>query len=103
MALLSIYMLILGLLALMGFMALALPKPPASSNAAMPALINATMPSWFAGFAFGLPLVFRRKDHMCQITSKFMLTKTSYLDNGTAYKKPRYQPSALSDEREGAR
>ncbi len=51
-ALLPIYSLVLGLLALLGFMALALPKPPASSNAAVPTLIATLMPGWFAGFAF---------------------------------------------------
>jgi len=51
-ALLPIYSLMLGLLALLGFMALALPHPPASSNNAVPALISAMFPSWFAGFAF---------------------------------------------------
>ncbi len=51
-ALLPIYSLVLGLLALLGFMALALPKPPATSNAAIPTLISTLMPNWFAGFAF---------------------------------------------------
>jgi SSS family solute:Na+ symporter len=51
-ALLPIYSLMLGLLALLGFMALALPHPPASSNNAVPTLISAMFPSWFAGFAF---------------------------------------------------
>jgi SSS family solute:Na+ symporter len=50
--LLPIYSLVLGLLALLGYMALALPKPPASSNAAVPTLITTLMPNWFAGFAF---------------------------------------------------
>src|ERR1700730_10469607 len=54
-ALLPIYSLMLGLLALVGYMAIAAGiKPPASlgANYAMPLLINAQFPSWFAGFAF---------------------------------------------------
>ncbi len=52
MALLPIYSLMLGLLALLGYMAIASKLKPASSNLAVPALINATFPTWFAGFAF---------------------------------------------------
>jgi SSS family solute:Na+ symporter len=56
-ALLPIYSLMLGLLALLGYMAIALnvkPLAPAvfANNGAVPALINAVFPSWFAGFAF---------------------------------------------------
>ena len=54
-ALLPIYSLMLGLLALVGYMAVAAGvKPPASlgANYAVPLLINAQFPSWFAGFAF---------------------------------------------------
>src|SRR5229473_4304212 len=57
-ALLPIYSLMLGLLALTGYMAIAAHiKPigslaPFGANAAVPALINAQFPSWFAGFAF---------------------------------------------------
>ena len=54
-ALLPIYSLMLGLLALLGYMAIAahvsLPKAY-GSNAAVPALISQMFPSWFAGFAF---------------------------------------------------
>jgi len=52
MALLPIYSLMLGLLALLGYMAIAAKLKPASSNLAVPLLINVTFPSWFAGFAF---------------------------------------------------
>jgi len=51
-ALLPIYSLMLGLLALLGFMALALPKPPATGNGAVVAVITQLFPDWFAGFAF---------------------------------------------------
>ncbi len=54
-ALLPIYSLMLGLLALSGYMAIAAkvkPLPGFGSNGAVPALINASFPSWFAGFAF---------------------------------------------------
>jgi len=51
-ALLPIYSLMLGLLALVGFMALALPKPPATGNGAVVAVITQIFPDWFAGFAF---------------------------------------------------
>ena len=51
-ALLPIYSLILGLLALLGYVALALPKLPASGNAAIPTLITSLFPDWFIGFAF---------------------------------------------------
>ena len=52
MALLPIYSLMLGLLALLGYMAIASKLKPASSNLAVPLLINTTFPTWFAGFAF---------------------------------------------------
>ncbi len=54
-ALLPIYSLMLGLLALTGYMAIAAGiKPPVKlgANYAIPMLINAQFPSWFAGFAF---------------------------------------------------
>jgi len=54
-ALLPIYSLMLGLLALSGFMAIAAKVTPLAgfgSNGIVPALINAEFPSWFAGFAF---------------------------------------------------
>lgn len=51
-ALLPIYSLMLGLLALLGYMALALPKPPATGNGAVVTLIVSLFPSWFVGFAF---------------------------------------------------
>ncbi len=52
MALLPIYSLMLGLLALLGYMAIAAKVKPASGNFAVPALLIATFPSWFVGFAF---------------------------------------------------
>ena len=54
-ALLPIYSLMLALLALTGYMAIAAhikPLAPFGSNGAVPALINAEFPSWFAGFVF---------------------------------------------------
>jgi SSS family solute:Na+ symporter len=54
-ALLPIYSLMLGLLALTGYMAIAANVKPLAgfgSNGAVPALFNAFFPSWFAGFAF---------------------------------------------------
>ncbi|MBA2284337.1 MAG: sodium:solute symporter, partial [Ktedonobacteraceae bacterium] len=54
-ALLPIYSLMLGLLALLGYMAVAMNVHPAAaykSNGAVPALITAVFPDWFAGFAF---------------------------------------------------
>jgi SSS family solute:Na+ symporter len=53
-AFLPIYSLMLGLLALLGFMALALPKtkPALTGNGAVVALITHFFPNWFAGFAF---------------------------------------------------
>src|SRR5258708_12302842 len=54
-ALLPIYSLMLGLLALTGYMAIAArvkPLAPFGANGAVPALINLEFPSWFAGFAF---------------------------------------------------
>lgn len=62
MALLPAYSFLLGLIALMGYMALALPKAQAmttspnyatyKANIAVPWLIHVMFPSWFAGFAF---------------------------------------------------
>ncbi len=53
-ALLPIYSLMLGLLALLGYMAIAAKIKPlgGTANGAVPALINFAFPSWFAGFAF---------------------------------------------------
>src|SRR5579883_2903410 len=54
-ALLPIYSLMLGLLALLGYMAIAAHVTPLKgfgNNGSIPALINAEFPSWFAGFAF---------------------------------------------------
>jgi len=54
-ALLPIYSLMLGLLALTGYMAIAAKIQPLAgfgSNGAVPGLINTFFPSWFAGFAF---------------------------------------------------
>src|SRR6266700_451651 len=54
-AFLPLYSLMLGLLALLGYIAIkANVKPLAGfgSNGAVPALINASFPDWFAGFAF---------------------------------------------------
>lgn len=54
-ALLPIYSLMLGLLALLGYVAIAAKVKPLAgfgANGAVPALINASFPSWFAGFAF---------------------------------------------------
>ncbi|MGH2481463.1 MAG: sodium:solute symporter family protein, partial [Ktedonobacteraceae bacterium] len=58
-ALLPIYSIMLGLLALLGYMAIAAHISPVGTplasyknNAAIPLLINASFPSWFAGFAF---------------------------------------------------
>lgn len=54
-ALLPIYSLMLGFLALLGYMAIAEKIKPFGNfgnNSAVPALINAIFPSWFAGFTF---------------------------------------------------
>ncbi|MBN9391602.1 MAG: sodium:solute symporter [Chloroflexi bacterium] len=54
-ALLPIYSLMLGFLALLGYMAIAAKVTPLAgfgANGAIPALINQSFPSWFAGFAF---------------------------------------------------
>ncbi len=54
-ALLPAYTLLLGLLALMGFMAIAahvVPPKAYGANGIVPALIAKMFPSWFAGFAF---------------------------------------------------
>jgi len=46
------YTILLGLIALLGFMAYAAQLHPASNNDVVPALFNALFPSWFTGFAF---------------------------------------------------
>ncbi|MDQ2908946.1 MAG: sodium:solute symporter [Candidatus Eremiobacteraeota bacterium] len=51
-ALLPLYSLLLGVLALFGFMAIAAHVRIASPTAAVPALLRAMFPSWFVGFAF---------------------------------------------------
>ncbi len=54
-ALLPAYSFVLGLLALLGFMAIAAgiqAQPPYGAQSAIPALFNLMFPSWFAGFAF---------------------------------------------------
>jgi len=54
-AFLPLYSLMLGLLALLGYIAIAAKIKPLAgfgSNGAVPALINASFPDWFAGFAF---------------------------------------------------
>lgn len=54
-SLLPIYSLMLGLLALLGYMAIAAKVKPLAdlgNNGSIPALINAFFPSWFSGFAF---------------------------------------------------
>ena len=50
--LLPLYTLLLGLIALMGYMAYAAGVKPATNNDVVPALFKALFPSWFAGFAF---------------------------------------------------
>ena len=50
--LLPAYSLLLGLIALMGLMALVAGLHPATPNMAIPMLIEATLPPWFAGFCF---------------------------------------------------
>ncbi len=55
MALLPIYSFMLGLIALLGYMAIAAgvkADPTYGANIAVPGLIHVTFPSWFAGFAF---------------------------------------------------
>jgi solute:Na+ symporter, SSS family len=51
-ALLPAYSLLLGLIALLGLMALAAGIHPASPSFAVPLLFKAMFPSWFVGFAF---------------------------------------------------
>ncbi len=54
-ALLPIYSLLLGFLALLGYMAIAAHVTPLKgfgANGSIPALINLSFPSWFAGFTF---------------------------------------------------
>ena len=50
--LLPAYTLLLGLIALLGYMAYAAGVKPASPNDVVPALFHTLFPSWFAGFAF---------------------------------------------------
>ena len=50
--LLPAYTLLLGLIALMGYMAYAAGVKPATPNDVVPALFKALFPGWFAGFAF---------------------------------------------------
>jgi len=50
-ALLPIYSLMLGFLALLGYMAIAAKVIPLTANLAVPALLNYAFPSWFIGFA----------------------------------------------------
>ncbi len=50
--LLPAYTLLLGLIALLGYMAYAAGIKPASNNDVVPALFRALFPSWFAGFAY---------------------------------------------------
>ena len=52
MALLPAYSLLLGLLALLGYMTLAAGLHPKTNSGAVPALLIAMFPSWFVGFAF---------------------------------------------------
>jgi len=53
MAALPAYSLLLGLIALLGFMALAAGVTTKVSSLAVPLLFRAMFPSWFVGFAFG--------------------------------------------------
>jgi len=50
--LLPAYTLLLGLIALMGYMAYAAGIKPATANEVVPTLFKALFPGWFAGFAF---------------------------------------------------
>lgn len=52
--LLPAYTLLLGLIALLGYMAHAAGVKPATPNDTVPKLFRALFPSWFAGFAFAL-------------------------------------------------
>ena len=51
-ALLPAYTFLLGLIALLGFMAIAAGIKPSSPSMAIPTLFRAMFPSWFVGFAF---------------------------------------------------
>jgi SSS family solute:Na+ symporter len=53
MAVLPAYSLLLGLIALFGYMVLAAGLHPAAPNDAVPALFKQMFPSWFVGIAFG--------------------------------------------------
>ena len=50
--LLPAYTLLLGLIALLGYMAIAAGVKPTTANGVVPALFKALFPGWFAGFAF---------------------------------------------------
>ena len=50
---LPIYTLLLGLIAILGYMAIAAGIKPATPTDAVPLLFKTLFPSWFAGFAFG--------------------------------------------------
>ena len=50
--LLPAYTLLLGLIALLGYMAIAAGVRPATATGVVPALFKALFPGWFAGFAF---------------------------------------------------
>src|SRR4029450_1595431 len=51
-AILPAYSFLLGLLALLGFMAIAAGLKPATNNLAIPQLFDKMFPDWFVGFAF---------------------------------------------------
>jgi len=51
-AILPAYSFLLGLLALLGFMAIAAGLKPATNNLAIPQLFDRMFPDWFVGFAF---------------------------------------------------
>jgi SSS family solute:Na+ symporter len=51
-AMLPAYTFLLGLIALLGYMAIAAGLHPSSPSYAVPALFNALFPAWFAGFVF---------------------------------------------------
>jgi solute:Na+ symporter, SSS family len=51
-AILPAYSFLLGLLALLGYMAIAAGLKPASNNLAIPELFNRMFPDWFVGFGF---------------------------------------------------
>ena len=59
--LLPAYTLLLGLIALLGYMAYAAGIKPASNTDVVPALFHALFPSWFAGFAYAAIAVMKIK------------------------------------------